>query len=74
MHKKQIIECIPNFSEGKNTNTLAAIASAIKSVNEVKLLHMDRGEAANRTVFTFAGPPKSVIEAAFQAMKLPWKK
>ncbi|MFK7978593.1 MAG: glutamate formimidoyltransferase [Saprospiraceae bacterium] len=70
MHKKQIIECVPNFSEGKNTNTLTAIASAIKKISEVKLLHIDRGEAANRTVFTFAGPPQQVIEAAFQAMKI----
>jgi len=70
MHKKQIIECIPNFSEGQNVNTLTAIASAIKSTTGVKLLHMDRGEAANRTVFTFAGEPQQVVEAALQAIKV----
>ncbi len=70
MRKKQIIECIPNFSEGKNKDILAAIATAIKQNTGVKLLHIDRGEAANRTVFTFAGPPQQVIEAAFQAMKV----
>jgi len=73
MRGKQIIECIPNFSEGKNANILAAIATAIKSVTGVKLLHMDRGEAANRTVFTFAGEPELVIEAAFQAMSVAEK-
>lgn len=70
MEQKQIIECIPNFSEGRNLKTLAAIAAAIKKVKGVKLLHMDRGEAANRTVFTFAGTPESVVEAAYQAIKV----
>ncbi len=70
MHQKQIIECIPNFSEGKNGNTLAAIADAIKNISGVKLLHIDAGVAANRTVFTFAGEPKNVVEAAFQAIKV----
>lgn len=69
MHRKQIIECVPNFSEGRNTKVLNAIADAIRKVNEVKLLHLDQGEAANRTVFTFAGTPNAVIEAAFQAIK-----
>ena len=70
MHQKQIIECIPNFSEGKNANTLAAISDAIKNISGVKLLHIDPGVAANRTVFTFAGEPKNVVEAAFQAIKV----
>ena len=70
MHKKQIIECIPNFSEGKNSTTLAAISTAIKSIPSVKLLHIDNGAAANRTVYTFAGPPQQVVEAAFQAIKV----
>ena len=70
MGQKQIIECIPNFSEGQNLKTLSAISAAIKKVKGVKLLHMDRGEAANRTVFTFAGAPKAVVEAAFQAIKV----
>ena len=70
MQPKQIIECIPNFSDGKNTNTLAAIAAAIKNISGVKLLHVDCGEAANRTVFTFAGEPQVVVEAAFQAIKV----
>jgi len=70
MRQKQIIECIPNFSEGRNIKTLAAIRRAIKKVKGVKLLHMDQGEAANRTVFTFAGAPESVVEAAFRGIKV----
>lgn len=70
MQQKQIIECIPNFSEGKNVNTLAAISDAIKCTAGVKLLHRDQGVAANRTVFTFAGEPARVVEAAFQAIKV----
>ena len=66
----QLIECIPNFSEGQNAITLAAIRKAIQQIDGVQLLHMDQGEAANRTVFTFVGPPKAVIEAAFQAIKV----
>ncbi len=65
-----LIECIPNFSEGRNLVTLDAIAKAIQQVDSVQLLHIDRGEAANRTVFTFIGPPAAVIEAAFQAIQV----
>ena len=65
----QLIECIPNFSEGQNIATIEAIATAIRSIKEVKLLHIDRGEAANRTVFTFVGPPKAIVEAAFRAIQ-----
>jgi len=70
MQRQQIIECIPNFSEGQNPNTLKAIATAIKEVEGVKLLHIDQGKAANRTVFTFAGIPKGVVEAAYRAIKV----
>ena len=66
---QQLIECIPNFSEGRDPKTIAAIAIAIQQIKGVKLLHIDQGEAANRTVFTFIGPPKELIEAAFQAIK-----
>lgn len=70
MQRIPIIECIPNFSEGQNTSTLQAIAKAIKTVEGVQLLHIDQGKAANRTVFTFAGIPESVVEAAYQAIKI----
>jgi glutamate formiminotransferase/formiminotetrahydrofolate cyclodeaminase len=65
----KIVECVPNFSEGKNKDTLEAISNAVKSVSGVKLLDVDPGEATNRTVFTFAGDPEAVLEAAFQAIK-----
>lgn len=64
-----IIECVPNFSVGQDLNAIEMIAQAIRNVNGVKLLHIDQGEAANRTVFTFAGTPEDVVEAAFQAAK-----
>lgn len=65
-----IIECIPNFSEGQDPEVIQAIAQAIELVPNVQLLHRDPGYAANRTVFTFAGPPAAVVEAAFQAIKI----
>ena len=49
----QFVECVPNFSEGRNIETINAIADAIRSVDGVRVLHIDRGEAANRTVITF---------------------
>lgn len=65
-----IIECIPNFSEGQRPEVIEAISKAIEMVPDVGLLHRDPGYAANRTVFTFAGPPAAVTEAAFQAIKI----
>ena len=64
----RIIESVPNFSTCE-INAINSIADSIKSVNGVKLLNIDPGEAANRTVFTFAGCPEVVVEAAFQAVK-----
>ena len=63
------IECVPNFSEGCNIETINAIAEAIRSVDGVRVLHIDRGEAANRTVITFVGRAMSVVEAAFRMVK-----
>ena len=65
---ERLLECVPNFSEGKDERVLDAIARAIEAVPEVFLLHRDRGIAAHRTVFTFAGPPEAVVEAAFRAI------
>lgn len=65
----KLMECVPNFSEGKDNAILDAIASAIKSVKGVVLLDMDPGADTNRTVFTLAGEPEAVVEAAFQAIK-----
>lgn len=66
---KQLIECIPNFSEGRDEAILNRIAEAVRSVDGVKLLDVDPGKATNRTVFTFVGEPGPVIEAAFLAIK-----
>lgn len=66
---KPILECVPNFSEGKNETIINAIAEAIKSVPNQRLLHIDPSPSANRTVFTFAGEPEAVITAAFAAIK-----
>lgn len=67
--KKQLIECVPNFSEGRNSQIIKQITDQIEKVKEVKLLNVDPGKATNRTVVTFVGDPESVIEAAFRAIK-----
>lgn len=66
---KQVIECVPNFSEGNNMQIINQIADIIKSVEGVKLFDIDPGKATNRTVITFVGEPEAVCEAAFQAVK-----
>lgn len=63
------IECVPNFSEGRDAAVIAKIAEAIEAVEDVKLLNVDPGRATNRTVFTFVGTPDAVCEAAFQAAR-----
>ena len=68
MRMTPVIECVPNFSEGRNTRVIEAIANAMKQVEGVKLLDVDPGKATNRTVMTIAGPPDRVIEAAFQGI------
>ncbi len=65
-----IIECVPNFSEGKDKAIINAISAAISSVEGVKVLNVDPGEDFNRTVYTFVGDEKSVLEGAFQAAKV----
>ncbi|PCH68569.1 MAG: glutamate formimidoyltransferase [Bacteroidetes bacterium] len=66
---KQIIECVPNFSEGRDMNIIDQITNEIEGVDGVKLLDVDPGKATNRTVVTIAGEPEPVIEAAFRAIK-----
>lgn len=68
MSMEQIVECVPNFSEGRDKSVLDAIASSITAVNGVALLDVDPGEATNRTVVTFVGRPEGVAEAAFQVV------
>ena len=67
--EKRIIECVPNFSEGRNPKTIKSITDAIESVKGVKLLDVDPGEATNRTVVTFVGEPEAVVEAAFRGVR-----
>ncbi len=62
---KQLIECVPNFSEGNNLQIINQITDAISSVEGVKLLNVDPGKATNRTVVTLVGEPAAVVEAAF---------
>ncbi|MGA1873426.1 MAG: glutamate formimidoyltransferase [Thermoplasmatota archaeon] len=66
----RIVECVPNFSEGKDRAVIEAIAAGISSVEGVKLLNVDPGADFNRTVYTFVGGPDEVLEAAFQAAKV----
>ena len=66
---KQILECVPNFSEGRDMSIIQQITDEIKSVDGVKLLDVDPGAATNRTVVTFVGEPQAVIEAAYLAIK-----
>jgi len=65
---KKIIECVPNFSEGQNTQIIDKIASSVQSTQNVKLLNVDPDKDYNRTVITFAGEPACIKEAAFNAI------
>ncbi|MBP3547305.1 MAG: glutamate formimidoyltransferase [Alistipes sp.] len=67
--QKRIIECVPNFSEGRNMETIKQITDVIDAAKGVKLLDVDPGEATNRTVVTFVGEPKAVCDAAVAAIK-----
>ncbi len=65
----KLIECVPNFSEGNDLAVIEKIATEIRSVPGVYLLHIDSGKSVNRTVMTFTGKPSQVVEAAFLAVK-----
>lgn len=66
---KQLIECVPNFSEGNDLTIIKQITDQIQSVEGIKLLNVDPGKATNRTVVTFVGSPQAVIDAAYLAIK-----
>ena len=66
---QRIIECVPNFSEGRDKAVIRRITAAIEASGGVKLLDVDPGEATNRTVVTFVGSPEAVVEAAFAGVK-----
>lgn len=69
MNTTRLIECVPNFSEGRDRAVIKQITDAIESVEGVRLLDVDPGEATNRTVVTFVGDPESVQEAAFRGVR-----
>ena len=69
MSQRRLIECVPNFSEGRDLLVIKQITDAIESVEGIKLLNVDPGKATNRTVVTFVGEPEAVCEAAFQGAK-----
>lgn len=66
---KQIIECVPNISEGRDADKIKIISSVVEEIDGVKLLNVDPGKATNRTVITFVGEPQQVIDAAFLLIK-----
>lgn len=65
----KIVECVPNFSEGRNKEIIDQITEAVRTVDGVTVLDVDPGEATNRTVFTFVGDPESIKEGAFRAIE-----
>src|SRR5215510_6546012 len=66
---QKLIECVPNFSEGRDQNVIRQVTDSIKSVEGVSLLDVDPGASTNRTVVTFVGSPDAAVEAAFRAIK-----
>ena len=66
---QQLIECVPNFSEGRDPSVIRQITAEIEAVEGVRLLNVDPGKATNRTVVTFVGTPAAVVEAAFRAIR-----
>ena len=66
---QQLIECVPNFSEGNDMNIIRQITDEIEAVEGVRLLNVDPGKATNRTVVTFVGEPAAVVEAAFRGIQ-----
>ena len=65
---KKLIECVPNFSEGRDTAIIQQITSTIEAVDGITLLDVDPGKATNRTVVTFVGEPDAVVEGAYQGI------
>ena len=65
----KIIECVPNFSEGRDKNIIDKITKAIETISGINILDVDMGSDTNRTVVTFVGSPEAISEAAFQGVK-----
>ncbi|KAM4887792.1 formimidoyltransferase-cyclodeaminase isoform 2-T2 [Thomomys bottae] len=69
----QLVECVPNFSEGNNQEVIDAISQAITQTPGCVLLDVDAGPSTNRTVYTFVGPPESVVQGALSAARTAWR-
>src|SRR3989441_11056874 len=69
MSMQKLIECVPNFSEGRDLEIIRQITGAIESVEGISLLNVDPGASTNRTVVTFAGSPEAAVEAAFRGIQ-----
>src|SRR5881392_4377802 len=67
---QKLIECVPNFSEGRDLDVIRQITGAIESMDGVALLDVDPGATTNRTVVTFVGSPEGAVEAAFRAIQM----
>jgi len=67
--QRQLIECVPNISEGRDRQKIQEIAQQVTTVEGVQLLDIDPGKATNRTVITFVGEPDAVVEAAYRLIK-----
>ena len=70
----KIVECVPNFSEGRDESVIEAIANAIRNTKGVKLLDVDPGKSTNRTVYTFVGDEETIIEGALAACRVAREK
>lgn len=69
----KLVECVPNFSEGRNKETIDALAAAISETEGCRLLDVDPGASTNRTVYTFVGAPEAVVKGALNAARVAWK-
>ncbi|HWP67681.1 MAG TPA: glutamate formiminotransferase, partial [Rectinemataceae bacterium] len=69
MTENALVECVPNFSEGRDRKKIDAIADAIRTIPGAKLLDIDPGADTNRTVYTFVGSPSTIVEAALAAAR-----
>lgn len=73
MSSSKVVECVPNFSEGRNSDVIEAIASAIRKSDGCSLLDVDPGVSTNRTVYTFVGSPSAVVQGALEAAKVAFQ-
>ena len=73
MAEGKVVECVPNFSEGRNGKVIEAIADAVSGTEGCLLLDVDSGESTNRTVYTFVGAPSAVVQGALAAARVAFK-